>query len=214
MMIMPNQTYFNLSDKKREKIFSAVLHEFANHSFSQSSIARIVKNSTISRGSFYQYFDDKFDTYKYLINCIKEEKLDFFKKEFNDATEKGFFDTYAELLKQGALFAKVHPEYEKFMRLFLAEKEDFKTKVFSTYSEEVTNIYKYLLKCGIEKGEIKKDIDLDFVSYLINKIMYITTEYFIDNTKPFSAVLDGLDMIIDILKNGLRTVESEVNKND
>src|SRR5690625_4000881 len=75
---MPKQTFFNLSKEKRETIITAALKEFARVPFSEASIANIVKDADISRGSFYQYFDDKDDLFFYLLDKhAKDRKTGF-----------------------------------------------------------------------------------------------------------------------------------------
>ncbi len=64
---MPNQTVFNLPDKKRTKISELAIAEFANADYDNASISNIVKQAKIAKGSFYQYFEDKADLYLYLF---------------------------------------------------------------------------------------------------------------------------------------------------
>ncbi len=71
---MPKDTFYNLENHKREKILDATNEQFTKYRYSEASINRIVKASWISRGSFYQYFEDKEDLYDYLIDQIREEK--------------------------------------------------------------------------------------------------------------------------------------------
>lgn len=65
---MPKQTFYNLAEEKREKLMRAVYQELARVPFSEMSINRIVKEAEISRGSFYQYFEDKADLLSYLLS--------------------------------------------------------------------------------------------------------------------------------------------------
>lgn len=65
---MPKSTFFNLPLDKRDKILECSKDEFAKHGFYNSSINRIIKEADISRGSFYQYFENKEDLYFYLLN--------------------------------------------------------------------------------------------------------------------------------------------------
>jgi len=51
---MPKQTFFNLPEEKREMVFNAAVEEFAEHGLKNASTNRIVKNSGIAKGSFYQ----------------------------------------------------------------------------------------------------------------------------------------------------------------
>ncbi len=74
---MPKITFFNLNIEKREKIKKAIINEFSKHTIAKASISNIVEEAQIPRGSFYQYFEDKEDALKYIIdefiNIEKEE---------------------------------------------------------------------------------------------------------------------------------------------
>ena len=56
---MPKDTFYNLSDEKREKILTAAKKEFARAGIKDSSIQKIIEDAKIPRGSFYQYFENK-----------------------------------------------------------------------------------------------------------------------------------------------------------
>ena len=72
---MPKSTFYNLNNEKREKIEKALKKEFSKYSFEKASISNIIEEAQIPRGSFYQYFEDKEDALKYLIeNFLKEER--------------------------------------------------------------------------------------------------------------------------------------------
>lgn len=68
---LPTQTFFNLPDQKKERLIAGAMKEFTERSLNEASISNIVKNAEISRGSFYQYFEDKKDLYFYLIGKFK-----------------------------------------------------------------------------------------------------------------------------------------------
>lgn len=68
---MPRSTFFNIPIEKQRRICLAAQHEFISHSFSDASINGIIKEADIPRGSFYQYFEDKNDLFRY---CFEEEK--------------------------------------------------------------------------------------------------------------------------------------------
>ena len=75
---MPKQTFLNLSHEKRQTIVNAAADEFSEYGFEAASINRIVANSGISKGSFYQYFEDKADVFKYLLTVLEREKMEYF----------------------------------------------------------------------------------------------------------------------------------------
>ena len=72
---MPKTTFYNLNEEKREKIEKALKKEFSKHTFEKASISNIIEEAQIPRGSFYQYFEDKEDALKYIIeNFLNDEK--------------------------------------------------------------------------------------------------------------------------------------------
>lgn len=64
---MPKDTFMNLNEEKREKVEKAMEKEFARATFEKASVSRIVKDAEIPRGSFYQYFEDKEDAIRYIV---------------------------------------------------------------------------------------------------------------------------------------------------
>lgn len=64
---MPTDTFFKLSEQKKQKILKAAKKEFARIEFEQTSIKNIVEEAEIARGSFYQYFESKEELLKYII---------------------------------------------------------------------------------------------------------------------------------------------------
>ena len=72
---MPKSTFYNLDKEKREKIEKALKNEFTKHTFEKASISNIIEEAKIPRGSFYQYFEDKEDALKYIIeDFVNHEK--------------------------------------------------------------------------------------------------------------------------------------------
>lgn len=63
---MVSQTFKNLSATKKERILTALLHEFTAHPLKEAKVAQIVKEAQIARGAFYKYFTDLDDAYAYL----------------------------------------------------------------------------------------------------------------------------------------------------
>lgn len=69
---MPKQTFFNLSEEKKSRLLEAAYAEFSKVSLEEASINVIVQQSDISRGSFYQYFEDKEDLYFYCLYLLRK----------------------------------------------------------------------------------------------------------------------------------------------
>ena len=77
---MPKSTFYNLNEEKREKIKRALKNEFTKHTFEKASISNIIEEANIPRGSFYQYFEDKEDALKYIIEDFLNDEKEEIKK--------------------------------------------------------------------------------------------------------------------------------------
>ena len=67
---MPKKTFFNLSEERQNEILNIAYEEFVKNSYKHASLNIIIKNSGVAKGSFYRYFSDKMDLYKYLIDSL------------------------------------------------------------------------------------------------------------------------------------------------
>lgn len=107
---MPTSTFENLSDDKKERIIAGAMKEFSSHSLNNASISNIVKYSQISRGSFYQYFEDKDDLYLYLIKKFQHNYRKLMVKCFK-SHNGDFYEAYLEF---GTTYIQAITESEKF----------------------------------------------------------------------------------------------------
>lgn len=73
---MPKDTYYNLPDEKRLRVFNAAVDELIRMPVSEMSINQIIQNAGISRGSFYQYFQDKHDLVQYVLSDYVTQFID------------------------------------------------------------------------------------------------------------------------------------------
>ncbi|MDN6161510.1 MAG: TetR/AcrR family transcriptional regulator, partial [Atopostipes sp.] len=96
-------TFLNLPEKKKERIMTAALAEFSRVVMNEASVTNIVKKADISRGSFYQYFEDKEDLYQYLIkNAYREHRQHLYETiESNDGDlYQSLLDFYSEYIDE------------------------------------------------------------------------------------------------------------------
>lgn len=81
---MPSETFHRLTEDKKNKLINAALKEFSRVPYHEASINVIIDDAKISRGSFYMYFKDKEDIYRYILYSYKEKFL----KTINDNFDK------------------------------------------------------------------------------------------------------------------------------
>ena len=155
---MPTQTYFNLPKEKREAIEQASIVEFANHTFSEASINQIVKASKISRGSFYQYFEDKEDCYLHILTMIAKEKMELFATIVNRSEQDTIFDEYEQMLEATIEWIKQKPLYYQMGMYMDMDDSEFIQKLIKR-NQASMDYFIQLVKRDQDRGLIKSSIN-------------------------------------------------------
>ena len=93
---MPSSTFLNLPAEKQEKLLEAATREFSHKPFNEASINQIIKEAGIPRGSFYMYFQDKEDLFRYLLKGYVDQ-LFMLLEEFLIQNQGDIFQALLEL---------------------------------------------------------------------------------------------------------------------
>ena len=81
---MPTERFKRLPEEKIEAIRRAGIQEFTRTSPESASINRIIQEADISRGSFYTYFESKYDLLRWLISDRVREHNDFYVQDMEE----------------------------------------------------------------------------------------------------------------------------------
>lgn len=209
---MPKDTFFNLPEEKRALISKVALEEFAEYSFDQASINRIVSNAGIAKGSFYQYFEDKKDLFLYLIQVATEEKLNYFSPILSNPNEHDFFTLIREIYLSGMRFAVAHPEYAAISTMVLENKNGpIYNAVMDNNLPTAHELFESLLEMAIARGEVRATIDVKMFAYVITAMNTVVIEYYIEHlAQSFDEkMMETIDKFLDFLKNGIGKNEAK-----
>jgi AcrR family transcriptional regulator len=204
--VMPKDTFSNLPEDKRTLICDVAIDEFAQYSFDQASINRIVAKSGIAKGSFYQYFEDKQDLFLYVMQRIAEEKINYISPIMRNPDEHDIFTLIRELFLSGIQFAHKHPRYAAIGNKLLASKEApiYKEAKADTLPFSYA-IFETLLENAIARGEVRADIDVKMFTYVIASLNVVIVEYWSELFPQAidESMIETVDKFIDFLKNGI-----------
>ena len=197
---MPKTTYFHLKEEKREKIEKALEKEFGRVPFEKASISNIIKDAQIPRGSFYQYFEDKEDAIKYIVqkyimiehniiyDALKETKGDIFNMAVlafeyivKNATQKKEMNLYKNIMKE------------------------IKRNNINIFDESKENIRTNEIKDRIDVSQlnIQNEKDLKYMMKILISIIRTTGIEVIDNKIPMEQGKIDLVSQLEILKRGM-----------
>jgi AcrR family transcriptional regulator len=206
-MSMPKQTFLNLEEKKRLAILEAAFEEFSNHPYNEASINTIIEKSNISKGSLYQYFEDKKDLYLYLIELAGEIKLQYLHKYDSSLSFDDFFEGFAALMNHGVAFNLANPLYSNLLKSAyngpLIDESMAKMKQMNAVFMDS------LIRTAIEKKQIRSDVDPALIVYVLNALTTEFSKYVA--VKANSDIPSAIDALMDLIKNGL-TMSAQKNK--
>jgi AcrR family transcriptional regulator len=202
---MPRETFFNLSEEKRARVLDAALTEFASHTFHQATVDRIVEGAGISKGSFYQYFGDKKDLYRYLVKMSQEKKLDYIKRTLKEEDNTDIFSQLRGLYSAGVRFAQDNPQLLAIGQNLWKEEEEFLQEVMDQALPEAQDFLEDMLKRGLQAGEIDPECNLAIAASLITSFNLTLIDLLLQSPieEGMEQFLSRTDDMIYILRHGL-----------
>ena len=205
---MPRETFFNLTENKKERVINAAINEFADRGFHKARITAITDRAEIAKGSFYQYFHDKKDLFKYIIDRTVNKKLEYINQDMMANKEKySFFPLLREIYNSGIKFARENPRLVSIGNIFINNK-NLQREIWGEQKDKSLDFYKPLLEEGIKNGELDPDIDTDLISRLLTGLNYSLMDIIYKEGKidvdNFVEEMDTIDKMISFIKNGIK----------
>lgn len=201
---MPTQTFWNLSEEKRNKLIKAAKKEFARVVLSEASINKIIQDAGIPRGSFYMYFKDKEDLYFSILFEYRDLFLVHLEKRLKQY--KGDLLLTFEVLYEDLISFCMQEEYVSYFRnVFLNMNFPIEKKVFFQDAKNIVSLQRDRLLTFVETKKLTKEAVLH-----LEDVFEILLQIMINNTIP--VLLFSLSIAkakqhylaqLHILKNGL-----------
>jgi AcrR family transcriptional regulator len=211
---MPKDTFFNLPDYKRNRILKIAIREFAENPYDVASISNIVREAGIAKGSFYQYFEDKQDLYRYLIELGTEERLNVI-KALPAQDLSGDLFVYIRWLFQSAVYFELkEPGLAQVAYRAFVDEVPFPEMAEELRRRGPTQFFKQLLTQGVHHGDISPWADVDLAAFIMEATYYQFGRYFVqrldltadtDLEQAFASAeaQELLDNLIRILQKGI-----------
>jgi AcrR family transcriptional regulator len=215
---MPKQTFLNLPEEKRKVIVNAAIYEFAEFGFEASSINRIVANSGISKGSFYQYFEDKMDVFKYLMDVIANEKTEYYKGKHPPSANMDTFEYFRWMIKTGMEFNSAYPRLVQAISRVLFADGLYYGKDLAKYHKMSTDGISMMIKQAMENGEVDPSVDVELAVIIMETWTNAIGTYILNEGMKQKDTMkwirsaktqEKIDKFLYVMEYGLRKTESQ-----
>lgn len=214
MIEIPKQTFFNLNEEKREKILEIAIDEFSKQSFKLASVTKIAEAAGIAKGSIYQYFDDKKDLYRYVLDITSNKKVEYLMSFMNNMEELKFLDLIRKLYLKGIQFARDNPKLAAIGSNFLKESDaSFKEEIMGKGIEKSNEIFEMLIEKAKKKGEIDEAVDTKVGAYLISTLNLALSDLVLSHMK-YEDVLSDEEVLFDKLEKMLYIIQNGIKPKD
>ena len=169
---MIKRTFYNLPEQKRQRIIDAIVEEFSSSSTEKVSINRIVKAANISRGSFYQYFDDKVD----LVEVLTKSFVDLSIEGANKALEYSngdIFYTYEKLFEIITNFAQKKNKKVILKNLLrsLRANDDLVSEYLLNRFNGFEELNKIAKQYNTDNLKFKSSEDVEYLSQILTQLL-------------------------------------------
>lgn len=166
---MPKETFFNLPEEKRQHFLEIALAEFASHDYANASISRIVAQAGIAKGSFYQYFADKAELYRYLLELGAQQKAQFLATPPPEA-DMDVFAYLAWLAQAGVQFELAHPQLSQ-IGYRAVKSGDVPSELMQQARAGAYTFFTQLVAQGKTQGSIDAQIDEELAAFIFHTII-------------------------------------------
>ncbi len=153
-----NSLFKSLKVEKQERIINAAIKEFVQSGFDKASTNEIVKEAGISKGSLFNYFNNKKELYFYLIeHCVQVvEKI----YDLIDLNEPDIFIRLEKLAFKKLETQRKYPQVFDFLFSLTQEESDevrneIKQKIDSVFDQGIALVYE-----KIDYSKFRDDIDI------------------------------------------------------
>lgn len=151
----------SIGEKTFKRIITTGKKLFAKNGYQATSINDVILKSKVAAGTFYIYFDSKLALYLYLLEDYRHKIREASSEAIRGLTTRAEIERAG--LKAFILYVRKDPLAYKVVweSLFVDQK------IFKEYYESFSLSYQYHLKKFVENGEVRNDINLETLSYIL-----------------------------------------------
>ncbi|MCB9664519.1 MAG: TetR/AcrR family transcriptional regulator [Alphaproteobacteria bacterium] len=183
---MPSATFLALPDDKRARFVEAAVDTFASQPYDQASISQLVARLGIAKGSVYQYFDDKFGLFSWLVEEGGRRRARVMAALPDDA---GPFEQLRLAYRAGLRAWRAEPAWSRLgLRTLEPSVEPRLAALRTSLDRQTLDFLTGWLQAGQARGHVRADLPLPSTARFVQGVL---------QDGLLRAFLDALDTDLD-----------------
>jgi AcrR family transcriptional regulator len=160
---MPTSTWERLPTKRRDSVIAAAEAEFGAQGFSRGSLNVIAREAGVSKGSLFQYFDDKADLCAYLADIVSLRIRAHIEAKIADLPWNS--DFFGALRRLGHVWVRYYARHPLELSLTAAANLELdpgsRAAVRAVVNRHYIEVLGPLIEIGHRSGQLAADADTD-----------------------------------------------------
>jgi len=209
------EVFRRLKKEKREHIFGAAVEEFADQGYKNASMNTLARAAGVSKGSIFQYFRNKESLFDFVLSAATDKVKHYLRAVRDDSAGQDFFSRIKNLLHAGFRFIRKHPHLARiYFHVLQSGDAPYGTKKLMALHRKAQGFLEDIVREGIERCELRADIDIKKTVYLLNTISNsLLRSYYIKFLAPGSDLYradesklnDWIETTAEFIKRGIES---------
>ncbi|MBW2709280.1 MAG: TetR/AcrR family transcriptional regulator [Deltaproteobacteria bacterium] len=207
------EMFLKLDEKKRERVLSAAINEFADQNYNNASMNVVVKAAGISKGALFKYFRSKAGLFGFVYKMALGRVKDYLRRVRDESEAEDFFTRLEKVMLAGLDFIRAHPGLAAiYYRIVFTGDSPYKREIVEEVHRESLEFIESLIQKGIESGELRPDLDPGLSAFMVEAVVdrFVHAHHAQfrgrrdgDTHVPFVDPNREIAKIMEILKNGM-----------
>ncbi len=193
--------------EREEDVVRAALKEFAEKGYEKASINTIIKESGISKGTFYYHFLGKEELFLYLVQKAGDLKVEWLRNHIpkNSQEPMPLFDSLRVHMNMMVGFMKQYPEYVEFsFSTILNASPELMEKALRDIEPKLRDFFLPLIDQEYSQNRFAPCFDQGFaetmILYLFRNSWSMLKEY---REQTIDVLMHRVDQLITFIERGL-----------
>lgn len=205
------EKFDNLEKEKKERILESAMSEFNIHGYGGASTNNIVKNAEISKGSLFNYFENKDKLFMYIFNYNINKVAKNFEENKDKLIKLNLIEGYKFFISVNIKFFTENPRVSQFLAKAMTNSpEPIKILLQKKKREMQGFVINSIIK-NVEDSYFRENVDKEKVEFLILTLLDTLSNKYIEKYKGDLELLKAdnenrdkeIEAYIDLIKFGI-----------